>query len=242
MASFFSARVGILVLLLAGACAPQPPARVDWRHPEITQSFPVKSGTAWVGSREWTREAHAGFAEARRYVDAQTRQKPEGTLAVSLDLDQTVIDNIEYHVMQDRKGQPFDPASWWDWNEARQATLMPGALSFIRHAKAKGWYVVFVTNRRSYAEQATIDNLAALGIVPGRDYDLLYTQAWPDGESNKDARYADAARVLSERTGRYIEIALYVGDQTTDRPSDLQGAKFVCIPQGNLYGKPCEYE
>lgn len=232
----------IFLLLLVSACVSPPPERIDWRHPEIAQSFPLKSGTAWVGSREWMREAYAGFAEAKRYVDAQTRQKPEGTQAVVLDLDQTVIDNIAYHRMQDRKGQAFDPASWRDWNEARQATLMPGALSFIRHAKAKGWHVVFVTNRRSYAEQATIDNLAALGIVHGRDYDLLYTQAWPDGESNKDARFLDAARVLTERAGQYIEIVLYVGDQTTDRPSDLQGAKFVCIPQGNLYGKPCEYE
>jgi len=233
--------LSLLGLLLA-ACGTPPPSRIDWRHPGITQQYPLKPGTQWVAfSDSWKHMAEYGFADATRAVDRMSRGRAQGSWAVALDLDQTVIDNIEYHLMQDRKGRDFTPETWRDWSEARQARLVPGAQAFLRHVKAKGGYVIFVSNRRSYQEEATRDNLAALGLEAGRDYDILLLQAWPDGVSEKDARYDEAAATLSQRAGRPVAILVYVGDQSTDKPKQLGRAHFSCIPQGNLYGKPCEF-
>jgi 5'-nucleotidase (lipoprotein e(P4) family) len=175
-------------------------------------------------------------------VDAEAKSNTRGRWVVVMDLDQTVINNIEYHVAQDRAGAPFAPPSWRDWVEARAATAVPGAREFIRHARARGAQIAFVTNRRDYEEAATVDNLADVGIIKGRDYDILFTRAWPDGQSEKDARYREVERILSEKTGLAVTTRAYIGDQSTDRPKELGKAKFFCVPQGNLYGAPCERE
>jgi 5'-nucleotidase (lipoprotein e(P4) family) len=230
-----------LLLVVSGCTTPPPPAREDWRHLDVTTQHPVGFNTLWVaGSEGWKRSALRSYAQATRFVDAEAKRHKRGHWVVVMDLDQTVLNNITYHVAQDRAGAPFAPPSWRDWVEARSASAVPGAREFIRHARARGAQIAFVTNRRDYEEAATIDNLATLGLVKGRDYALLFTRAWPDGESEKDARYREVERILSEKAGAAVTTRAYIGDQTTDHPKELGKAKFFCIPQGNLYGAPCE--
>ena len=225
-----------LALAFLSACSAQPPAREDWHYPQITATTPMAANTLWVQSDSWKRNARAAFARATRHAEAAARTHKKGRWVVMLDIDETVLTNIEYHALRDRKDQAFTPETWRDWVEARKATLVPGAKEYIDRVNALGGQVALVTNRRSYEEEATIDNLDAVGLSYGRDYALLYTYAFPDGDKVKDARYRLAEDVLD------ASIVAYVGDQWTDQPSTPHKARFFCIAQGNLYGNPCEHE
>lgn len=232
-----------LSLLFVAACTTPPPAREDWRHAHSDASHGLRAGTAWVAtSSAWKGFAAERFAEATRFTEQQSRLLPRGSWAVVLDIDETVLSNIEYHRMLDRKAASFSPSTWRDWVEERAAEPVPGALAFIERVNALGGHVAFVTNRRSYEQDATEDNLARIGLVKGRDYALLYTHVWPDGEKQKDIRFADVERVLSEGKHHSVRTIAYIGDQWTDKPLSLGAARFFCIPQGNLYGNPCELE
>ena len=247
----------IALLFLLTACGEAPPARQDWQHPEVTAVYPLRPGTAWVAqSSEWKDFAAGRFHDATDYIrcramhesgpfstDCIENRREPGSWAVVLDIDETVLTNIEYHRMLDRKRVPFTPETWRDWVEQRSAVPVPGALAFIERVNSLGGHVVFVTNRRSYEEDATIDNLARIGLVKGRDYAFILTHTWPDGDKRKDARFIEAERRLSEGKHHSVRIIAYIGDQWTDKPSTLpHDAVFFCIPQGNLYGKPCELE
>jgi 5'-nucleotidase (lipoprotein e(P4) family) len=230
--------MGLCVTVLA-ACD-SPPAREDWKHSTISQNYNVKANTLWVAeSRAWHHLSKQRFAEAARYVERTSTHTKH--FAVVLDIDQTVLNNISYHVVQDRKGAAFTPNTWRDWVEERAAVAVPGALPFIARVNALGGHVALVTNRRSYEAHATIDNLAKIGLVKGRDYELLDTYAWPDGAKEKDARFRQVDAELSKRFGVPVTTIAYLGDQSTDAPTYKNSALFFCIPQGNLYGKPCEF-
>lgn len=240
----YSTFLALLTIGLLAACDTAPPAREDWRHPDSTASYPLKPGTQWVAESEgWKQEAYSAYRNAWVSVAKAAKGRPKGSWAVVFDIDETVLSNIEYFKMRDRKGAEFTPGTWRDWVEERSAEPVPEVFAFMYRVKALGGHVAFVTNRMDYERQATIDNLSVYGFVYGREYDVLLTRAWPDGDSNKDARYAEVEQLLSKEQGVPVTTLAYIGDQWTDRPSVMpKGVRYFCVPQGNLYGKPCELE
>ncbi len=230
-----------LLLFVLAACASEPPAREDWRHSNVDARYPLKHSTQWVAeSAGWQQSAARAFREATHFVTREAKRRERGSWAVVLDIDETVLSNVEYHIMLDRKDKEFSQGSWRDWVEERSARPVPDAFTFMDRVNALGGKVAFVTNRMSYEKAATIDNLSLYGFVYGRDYEVLIPRNWPDGESNKDRRFADAERELTKNQHRSVRVIAYIGDQLGDQPSALGEARFFCVPQGGLYGTPCE--
>lgn len=233
----------LLAAFLFAACSTEPPAREDWRHPDVVENHPLKTGTQWVAENDgWKQSAYKAFTDASQFVAQEAKGRSKGSWAVVLDIDETVLSNIEYHMMRDRKAAGFEPGTWRDWIEERSASPVPEAFAFMYRVKALGGHVAFVTNRSDYEKEATIDNLSLYGFVYGREYDVILTRGWPNGESNKDARYAEVERLLSRQQHSPVTTIAYIGDQWTDRPTDMKGVRFFCVPQGDLYGNPCELE
>ncbi len=236
-----SALWALLLALACAACTPPGPAPKAWRA-EATQARPLSAPVRWVAtSLDFPRATKAAYEEGEQRIAQAARRYPTGEWAVVMDLDQTVLNNIEYQKALDARGAAFSPETWRAWVEERQATLIPGAHDFIRHVHARGGQVLFVTNRRDYELAATEDNLRALDLRRGEDYALLLPRAWPDGEDSKERRFAALPGLLTA-SGHPATIIAYVGDTVGDRPQERGEALFVCIPQGHLYGHPCEDE
>ena len=67
---------------------------------------PLKPGTDWVANDPgWAEEAEAVFEDAATYVETVAETRPERSWAVILDLDETVLNNVEYQVRLDRAGE-----------------------------------------------------------------------------------------------------------------------------------------
>ena len=200
----------------------------------------LKPGTDWVAnSPGWAQEAEAVFAEAAAHVETVASERPAGSWAVALDIDETVLNNVEYQVRLDQSGETYSAQSWHDWTAEKSATLVPGARAFIERVNALGGHVALVTNRADTEQLWTEENLAAVGLTRPDDFRILMTRASPKGVSNKTARYALIPAVLAVQGYPGVEIVAYVGDNTGDKPDAAGDWAFFCIDQGAMYGEPC---
>src|ERR1035437_6941201 len=104
---------------------------------------------------------------------------------VVLDIDETVLDNSPYEAKCIQEKLIY-PNKWEDWIAKASAKPVPGALEFIKYAKANGVEVYFVTNRKENERQLTIDNLKSAGFAAvDEDHLLMRTET-----SSKELRRA----------------------------------------------------
>lgn len=220
----------IAPILLAAACATAP----------VAPSVEFSPGTAWVmeGSG-WAQEAEAVYAEATAYIEAEAAKRPAKSWAVVLDLDETVMNNVQYQIEREVIGESYTSESWYAWTQRKEATLVPGVEAFMNAVNAAGGHVAFVTNRSDSEQLATEENLAALGMTRHDDFRVLLTRARPDGVSKKDARYDIVPAMLAAQGYPDVEVIAYLGDNVGDKPESPGGWEFFCIDQGAMYGEPC---
>ena len=122
--------------------------------------------------------------------------------AVILDVDETVVTNIDFQLSFER---PFTNEKHDAWNRENAATAMPGVADFIRRAREAGVTVFFVTNRPCEPagempcpqRQTTIDDIAEAGIATDREFVLLSNErGWTRDKSTRRAHVAKTHRVI----------------------------------------------
>ncbi len=132
--------------------------------------------------------------------------------AVILDLDETVLDNSGFNARMIIDDALFTSESWNAWCNEEKATLIPGAMDFIRSADGLGVSLFFITNREDPVRKATIANLKALGIEASEKNVL--TKNPDDGRG--DDKVSRRAMVASSH-----RIVMLVGDSMSDLCSGM---------------------
>lgn len=220
-------------LVFLAACATSVPA-------EPPVSVGLSPGVAWVvEADEWADLAAQTFAEATDFITTEAARRPEGSWAVVLDLDETVMNNVQFQVELEQNGGAYSEALWSRWTQRKEATLVPGAEAFLNAVNAAGGHVAFVTNRADSDQLATEENLAALGITRHDDFRILLTRAYPKGSGKKDPRYDIIPAMLKAQGYEDVELIAYLGDNVGDKPENPGEWTFFCINQGEMYGDPC---
>ncbi len=200
----------------------------------------LKPSTDWVAnSPDWAAEVEQVYADATTYINEVAATKAKDSWAVVLDVDETVLNNVDYQIGLDLAGASYDEESWYNWTQKEEATLVPGAAEFIRHVNESGGHVVLITNRSDKEQFATESNLEALGLRRHYDFRVLLTRAKPATPSDKTTRFDLAPHMLAAQNYPNVEIVAYVGDGKGDKPSTPGDWKFFCIDQGAMYGEPC---
>ncbi|MDJ0945602.1 MAG: HAD family acid phosphatase [Kiloniellales bacterium] len=121
--------------------------------------------------------------------------------AVILDVDETVLDNSAYQAWLAKTGESAALKTWVSFVRSETSRPIPGSLEFIERAVSKGVKVFYVTNRRAPQEQATRNNLKALGYPVDETEDTVLTrgesEAWKSFEkSPRRAHIAETYRVV----------------------------------------------
>lgn len=161
------------------------------------------------------------YALAGKRIETLADGRDPGTWAVSIDADETLLDNSLYEVEINQRGETFSQESWSEWVQRREATALPSAVAFAAKVKEMGGVVGVVTNRRSYNCAATADNLRQVGIP----FDVvLCRHEEREKELRWDALSAGAADTWPEaqRNGSdplpELTILLWLGDNVGDFP------------------------
>ena len=137
---------------------------------------------------------------------------------IVMDLDETVLNNVQYQVELFEASETYNPTSWNAWVNKELATAVPGAKSFILDFKQKyEGRIVFISNRDASTIKATRNNLDSLGLLFEDDVFLLRK----DKEDTKIVRRNEVLEGIGrmENYGPNSVLA-YFGDQIGDFPND----------------------
>jgi len=238
--------------IAAGACATQPPqapAPASARSrcgPAPIFAEGGQRATLWIRTSTEFRAASEIIFRAATAALTEGLGDPAWTAepaqigdlsalrpAVVMDIDETVLDNsaVQARMMLDETCLTEFDAVWDAWIAERSARAVPGAVEFIRAARAmmdpqgRPVRVVFITNRECRArpgtnavcpqQDDTAANLRALGLN------------WTELEQDLLMK-GELSRWVSEKQSRRLEIAvnyrilLYIGDDFADFLPDVR--------------------
>jgi 5'-nucleotidase (lipoprotein e(P4) family) len=220
----------------SAATAPAPAAP--------TAAARLADDVVWVrDSAEYRALAAQAYALAGRRLDELVAGRQPGTWAVSLDVDDTVLSNVQHEVDLEAVGGAFDDRSWQEWVARRAAPALPGVVPFVERIHRLGGRIALVSNRDEPMRADTEANLRAEGVP----FDLLLLRPSPD-KGAKQPRW-DAVEQGTAAPGLPpLKLVMWVGDNIRDFPGGDQslrnappealaafGDRFVIIPNP-MYG------
>lgn len=172
----------------------------------------------------WTRnsaEQRALFLQTYRHAAAALEELAAGrepfTWAVSVDGDETILDNSLYQKEREALGEGFTLESWIDWVRRREATALPGTLDFLETVRGLGGKIAVVTNRGEEVCGATADNLRSLRLP----FDVVLCKPL-GGSSDKAPRWQAVVAGTADDYLPPLEIVMWVGDNIQDFPGGSQ--------------------
>ena len=146
-----------------------------------------------------------GFIEHTSWSVVPGRSNaPDLPTAVILDVDETVVSNVDFQLKHER---PFANWKLEKWTSGTAATPIPGVTEFVEAARAAGVTVFFITNRPCEPiddvedpcpqKKSTIDDIAEVGIEADADHVMLSEeQGWNREKSVRRDYIAQSHRVI----------------------------------------------
>ncbi len=215
-----------LVLLLVGCAStmrePPPPAA-----PPQAETPTLTRDVHWMrNSAEYQAVVRQTYRLAAERLREIVRDREPGTWAVSVDADETVIDNSLFaRELLLAGGNPSDE-KWDAWVARRAARPLPGAIEFLQLVRQLGGRIAVVTNRIESHCADTRANFRAHDIP----FDVMLCRS---DERQKEPRWQ---RIESGQTGAGLpplEIVMWLGDNINDFPGQDQSLRL---------GEPDAYE
>jgi 5'-nucleotidase (lipoprotein e(P4) family) len=146
--------------------------------------------------------------------------RPAGSWGISVDADETILDNSDYEVDLQRRGVVHTEAAWKAWVKQGKRTAVPGAAKFLADVQKLGGRVAVVTNTVQSLCPDVAANLRALSLP----YDILVCRA-DDGEDRKEGRWRSIADGTARPDLGPVEILVWVGDNIQDFPEQSQALR-----------------
>ena len=164
---------------------------------------------------------------------------------VSLDVDETALDNSAFELERETYWVPFDSENWNSYVARRESGTVPGVVEFVQAIRASGGGVAWITNRDEVTREDTRQNLRRVGLWQDTDRLCLRT----DREYTKAVRRREvlAGEGRCSWNGRPVRILAFLGDALADFPAageDIPeagddaafGTRFFMIPNP-MYGQ-----
>lgn len=174
---------------------------------EKLQSQQTVLGTVWMQeSGEYRALAYQVYnaAKDRFSIEKNSADNKNKKLAVIMDIDETVLNNIYTQEEYIKDGKNYSEEAWDKWVKAEKATAIPGAVEFVNYVYKNGGEVFFITNRNENERLNTLNNLKKEGFIADNTHLILKTK-----ESSKETR-----RKAIENSG--YKVIIYVGDDLND--------------------------
>lgn len=184
---------------------------------------------------------HQAFNLARMRLDQAlaARQPGDKPLAVITDIDDTVLNAVNYwgYLIQQNRDF-FDDAIWDKWIPENKLTATPGALDFFNYAKAQGVEVFYVSSRdqgdKTY--EYALGNLRAAGFpyVDEKHVTILRDSSNKEPRQKEIAAQYNVVAMLGDNLNDF-QRKYYVKDvderaRLMEEDRELFGRKFILMP------------
>lgn len=214
--------------LFEGACAthdaaPKPPAAPVAAQPPTAPAAPLRPNPPQLGDGvHWFRTAAeyraitiSTYRAAAEAVTLAVKDKARDSWAVSLDADETVLDNS---VFQRDLKVPFTEDLWATFVRQRSSVPVPGAKTFLDTVRALGGRIAIVTNRYSHLCEDTKENFRLQNLP----FDAILCRL---DTGDKNPRFAAVASGAAFGDGQAREVVAFLGDNVLDFPGLKQSLR-----------------
>ncbi|HKV10946.1 MAG TPA: HAD family acid phosphatase [Thermoanaerobaculia bacterium] len=209
----------LVVLCFAAACrtaGPVPPA------PPTPEAAALPGALHWFRtSAEYQAATIQTYREAAESLEEIARDLPAGTWAVSLDADETILDNSQYQKERAAQGLGYSSDSWAEWVRRKDAPAIPGAVSFLQRVHELGGKIAIITNRREKVCTETRDNLTSERLV----YDVVLCQPDDDKSGEKEPRWEQVEKGTAAKDLPPLKLVMWIGDNIQDFPDQDQSLR-----------------
>ena len=219
--SAFAAPAAALAFLLAACTTTPPPPPPTAAPPPTTAPATTPPQSA---SLHWIRTAaehRAVFLQTYEAAGQRLAELVEGrdpfTWAISIDGDETLLDNSQYQKEREAVGAGFTTESWNAWVRRQEAPALPGSVAFLETVRSLGGRIAVVTNRDESVCVATEDNLRRERVP----YDVVLCKPVA-GPSDKAPRWQAIERGTAAETLPPLSLVMWVGDNVGDFPGGTQ--------------------
>lgn len=180
----------------------------------------------------------AFYLASERITNIALNSESTKSLAVVVDIDETVLDNSPHQALTILTGNPY-PFGWNEWCSLAVAEAIPGAVDFLNLADSLGFSIFYVSNRNENPlYEPTYQNLVDKGFPQVSSKSLMLRA--PLSASNPSPSDKESRRDQIKSAG--YDIVLYAGDNLGDFYTDnetgdnrLARAKEECNNFGTLY-------
>ena len=204
-----------------GLLAVSMPLLVSAQQPALlTQSLAIKY---MRDSQEYSTLARQVYRTAEQAVRTAAPSLQKGSWVVSLDIDETALDNSPYQLEREAYRLPFDVTSFNAWVARRQAAAIPGVSEFVQTVRQLGGSVAWISNRDVQTLEATRANLTALQLWSDQDRLCLQAQTTPRPTKRTRRSEVSAGQGGCSWTGIQMRFIAFVGDQMGDFPEADEG-------------------
>tara|TARA_B100000575_G_scaffold294653_1_gene312703 strand:+ start:5147 stop:5809 length:663 start_codon:yes stop_codon:yes gene_type:complete len=150
---------------------------------------------------------------------------PKESWVVVMDVDETLLNNVEYNRRRDLLGLGYSSESWAEWVKEEAATPVPGSIEFVTQVLDKGGQIALVTNRERELDSYTWNNLTALGFPINRNNTCIMGRSQVDRNSvgmegminDKDLRRSQ----ISSGTAKYCWVDNMEVKEVWNRPLSI---------------------
>lgn len=162
------------------------------------------------------------------------------TLAVVVDIDETVLDNSPFEAKSILENSNY-PKYWKEWCELAQAKAIHGAVEFLSYAESKGVEIFYITNRKEKFKNATIKNLKKEGF-PFTDKKHLLMRTTSSSKKERRQSVEETHKIvllIGDNLGDFLDIFdnknINRRFEITDSLKNEFGKRFIILPN-SMYG------
>jgi len=197
----------------AASVAPAAPPRRPAAPPQLGD------GVKWFrSSAEYRAITLETYRAATRAVEEASKGRACDTWAVSLDTDETVLDNSVFQRDLTRGTEPFSEELWARFVRTHSSVPVPGARAFLDRVKELGGRIAIVTNRWSNLCGDTEENFKLQNLP----YDVILCRI---DTGDKNPRFAAIEDGSAFGDGKKREVLVFLGDNILDFPGMKQSAR-----------------
>ena len=190
-----------------------------------------------VNSNEYEALCNQTYYMASLQLDKILKKNRKNrNLAIVMDLDETVLDNSQYQVENNKKNQTFNMDSWSDWVLREEAKLVPGVKKFINKIRKNNIQLIFISNRMHKRLRATKNNMIKIGLHSKNDIYLLRKNKNDKKNIRRQEIYNSSGRMKEFKSFKVVQ---YFGDAMGDFPllENNEFGKSQYILPNPMYGK-----
>ncbi len=234
-----SCLTGLLaIVLLLPMCRPSMQMVVTQKSPMVSPQ--LYSTLFQQNAAEYRALCFQAYNIADIRLNDALKRASARPMAIILDIDETVLDNIPFQAEAIKGGFGY-PEGWAEWMEQANAEPLAGAVDFLHRAEKVGVEIFYVSNRKEVFKQATIRNLSQKGFPFADEAHVLLRTSSNEKQSrrNKIADQFDVIMLIGDNLADFDGIFEGVGakermNRVYDR-SSLFGSRWIVLPN-SVYG------